>query len=396
MAKNTPKKGQKTVQIDEDFDEFDKELDEMLEDDFENETEFDDNLVEDAYDFPDEELSEDDSPDDIEVTEEDEDTASQEADEAPEAKADEPVVEDPAPAKKASRSEKRIRELANERKQLIQALGQQEYNNLYMTDKALEDRLNMADQNLKDLDQAIKENIERADKLAEDGDIREAQKYSRKASTQELEKAKLELHQSELKSRRSQVTKAMTDLETKIKAGVYRPDIPGLNLDDAPSNPAEEWDARNPWFAKPSNEDEVRKRTDTYGLYQVLVGEGKDPSTEEFYDELDQRLAKLRKDVVHSNSNTSSKAALGTEKTGEASQTKKPVNVTSVKSVTAGGSSRSASGTRLGGAAQGKKLAVSLTAGERQTAALLGVSPMEYAQEKLRIQRREQSLKRQK
>ena len=129
-----------------------------------------------------------------------------------------------------------------------------------------------------------------------------------------------------------------------------------------PSNRAMAWNERNPWFGK----DKVRTAT-AFGIHETLVkDENFDPESDDYYNELDKRMAAIYPDKSTSSSAPSS-----------------PTRRLSSGPPVVAPASRQAAGT-----ASRTPRKVQLTASQREAARNLGVSEQQYAKEVLRLQER--------
>jgi len=71
-----------------------------------------------------------------------------------------------------------------------------------------------------------------------------------------------------------------------------------------PSEKALQWAQRNPWFGQGEGKDQAMTYA-TWGIHTTLVNEGMDPESDEYYNEIDTRLAGYFPDKVgKTNSNT--------------------------------------------------------------------------------------------
>jgi hypothetical protein len=143
----------------------------------------------------------------------------------------------------------------------------------------------------------------------------------------------------------------------------------------------QDWLEENSWFQNPRNQKDSAKIQMAIGMYNMLVAEGEDPESDDFYIKIDEKLGKkvstkkeeFDNDIENDVKSTSDKHSSSDDQTVK--REKKKI------SQTVQGASRTPHQT-----SQSQKNRVSLSPEQQQFADSLGISHKEYAKQLLKIE----------
>lgn len=241
------------------------------------------------------------------------------------------------PKKRKNRAEKRIRQLSADKRELLEQLERERQLRLQAENSASSSRKTYSESQVKILDKQVKSLQDQMAKAMEEGRHSEAVAYS------------AELQDTIIQRRIAEANAVQDKPEPTHNQQQHQPQRQQqVNLPDS----TRDWLEDNRWFMSPKNEDEVIKRSMATALSEVLINEGFDATSDEFYDELDARLEK---------------------KLGVAPQPKSRPNV--------GGGGRQAPARR-----KADKNKVILTREDRDMIERLGITPQEYARQKKKLE----------
>jgi hypothetical protein len=266
-------------------------------------------------------------------------------------------------SKKTSRAEKRIRELVAQRK-----AAETERTNAYEENKRLREELNTFKKTtVSSQKELIKDSVVAAKKqlkIALDSDDNDAIVEAQAALN--TAQSRLSVIES---IREEDFVEDEKPVQTTQKA----------NASDGPAA-MQDWLEDNQWFQNPTNQREGAKIQTAVGIYNLLVSEGEDPNSEEFYEALDQRLGVLvgKKQKVDKNIENDVQSSSDDESSSDAQTVKREKKKISQ---TVQGASRTPNQT-----SQTQKNKVTLSTDQQRIADSLGISHKEYARQLLRVE----------
>lgn len=153
-----------------------------------------------------------------------------------------------------------------------------------------------------------------------------------------------------------------------------RPQHRQAQASDAPEA-MQNWLSKNSWFQQPKNEREGTRIQAAVGMYNMLVSEGEDPESDEFYDLIDERLGTKERKIDKPSKNS-------VESTSDNDISSDAQTVTREKkkiSQTVQGVSRTPNQTS-------QKNKIVLDANQKNIARSMGISDLEYARQLQKIE----------
>lgn len=273
--------------------------------------------------------------------------------------------------KRKSRAQERIRELnakyrkeqeerermASEMEELRKKLKETETRSKSSERKYIEDSLSSIDDSINTMKAQIRQARENGD-YDTDTDLSVA--LQEKLVQKQILQAKKQKFESESVSE-----------DTPQKAETSQKQTTNNQLPEATRS----WVQKNDWFLYPSSPEEEFKRNRTIRLGTTLEQEGYDPRDEDYYEELDRRLAQQGSDVVEYDEDATEKAKTPSESGTKASDSSQN---TRKQPVVSGGSRNPQ---QSSGGAGKKSTRVRLTAEQRKMAhSMLNTLPPEEAE----------------
>jgi len=240
-----------------------------------------------------------------------------------------------------SRAQERIRKLANERKALEDRLHRAEQENFVLGERMREQtRTNASTQK-----QVYKDRLE--DLKESQAQLMEQGEYKKAAGvSEEIAKANLRME-------------VMDYQEANVPPARRAPQRRAPQIQEEVPEAAQDWAKDNDWFFMPKDQDEAIRKQGAIHLGTVLMREGLDPQSEEYYETLNERLdARF--------------GALGTQSTHEDQEGEDETAPRKRTKPVVGGTGRQGVTRRRG------KTTYRLTAQDKEIIDDLGITPQEY------------------
>lgn len=334
-------------------------------------------IVENEEEEEDEDNNDDNNDDGvIQNEEEEQDTSSNEEEEETSGNDDENeeevsnTEEEPKQKKHKSRAQERIRQLVNEKKQLetqanrVQEL-EEEIKKLRKSEKEskksnVEQTKNYLQNNIETLNDQLKKAYEESD-------------------TDKIVDIQNKLYDANINLKIAEAWEPEEEEEEEVEEKPPQRQQQ-QSVDDLPE-PTQNWVLDNPWFTQPKDNEEAGKVRLAVAINDTLMFEGYDPSSEDFYEELDNRLEQ----TLAKKQGTSVKSESNNMKSSK-NKAKKDVKQ---KQQTVQGASRTSNSSRSSSTSPNNDYGLSQE--EKNMAEFMGVSLKAYSDEKKRLQSNKKS-----